>query len=280
MYGYIYKTTNKVNNKFYIGQKHSSKFLGNKYLGSGKRLQEAISKYGKESFSVELLEEVATQEIIDEREIYWISYYNATNMDIGYNICEGGRVNRTMIGKNNPFYGKTFSPEVKKHLSEVRKKMIYKPHSEETKRKISEKHKNKIVTQSTRDKLSENAKNNPNYGMKGKHVRKETIAKIKATKASKVYNGTKGYIHITNDVEDKMISKDELQTYLDIGWRKGRKKFSQDACMNISKGHKGQTAHNKNALWINNGEINKTITREEMESYLDNGWKKGMVKRK
>ena len=45
MYGYIYKTINLVNDKIYIGQKHSSKFLGEKYLGSGKSLKGAIIKY-------------------------------------------------------------------------------------------------------------------------------------------------------------------------------------------------------------------------------------------
>ena len=38
MYGYIYKTTNLVNGKIYIGQKKSDVFLGDKYLGSGKKL--------------------------------------------------------------------------------------------------------------------------------------------------------------------------------------------------------------------------------------------------
>lgn len=38
MYGYIYKTTNLINGKIYIGQKKSEKFLGINYLGSGKRL--------------------------------------------------------------------------------------------------------------------------------------------------------------------------------------------------------------------------------------------------
>ena len=38
MYGYIYKTTNLITKKFYIGKRVSSKFLGNKYLGSGVRL--------------------------------------------------------------------------------------------------------------------------------------------------------------------------------------------------------------------------------------------------
>lgn len=42
MFGYIYLTTNVINNKVYIGQKKSNKFLYNNYLGSGKLLKEAI----------------------------------------------------------------------------------------------------------------------------------------------------------------------------------------------------------------------------------------------
>ena len=70
MYGYIYKTTNNINGKIYVGQKHSSIFLGNKYLGSGKRLKDAIKCYGREHFTVELVEEVSQKELMDEREIY------------------------------------------------------------------------------------------------------------------------------------------------------------------------------------------------------------------
>ena len=42
MFGYIYKTTNIITNKIYIGQKQSSVFLNNQYLGSGRYLKNAI----------------------------------------------------------------------------------------------------------------------------------------------------------------------------------------------------------------------------------------------
>ena len=79
MYGYIYKTTNLVNGKIYIGQKKSTIFLGEKYLGSGIELVNAIKKYGKENFKVELIEELPTKKKLDEREIYWIDKYNSRN---------------------------------------------------------------------------------------------------------------------------------------------------------------------------------------------------------
>ena len=50
----IYKTTNLLNNKFYIG-KHQCLTLEDGYLGSGRALKEAVAKYGKENFKREIL---------------------------------------------------------------------------------------------------------------------------------------------------------------------------------------------------------------------------------
>ena len=90
MYGYVYKTTNKVNNKIYIGQKKSPVFLGNKYFGSGKYLKHAINKYGEQNFCVELVECAESKEELSNLEIFYIKKYNSTNSDIGYNIAKGG----------------------------------------------------------------------------------------------------------------------------------------------------------------------------------------------
>lgn len=70
MFGYIYKTTNLVNGKIYIGQKKSDRFLGNKYLGSGKILCSAINKYGADNFIVEMLEECMDVYTLNDREMY------------------------------------------------------------------------------------------------------------------------------------------------------------------------------------------------------------------
>ena len=55
MFGYVYKTTNLINGKTYVG-KHRRSYFDKKYYGSGKHLKSAINKYGIENFKVEVLE--------------------------------------------------------------------------------------------------------------------------------------------------------------------------------------------------------------------------------
>jgi group I intron endonuclease len=82
----IYKTTNLINGKIYVGK---AKTDNPDYLGSGVILAQAICKYGKEFFQKEILEE-CNDNIIDEREVFWIQKLNSTNNTIGYNITPGG----------------------------------------------------------------------------------------------------------------------------------------------------------------------------------------------
>lgn len=87
---YIYKTTNNINGKIYIGQRsYNGDILKDSYLGSGIALKHAVKKYGKLSFSKEILE-IVDRTTINDREIYWIDFYKARDKEIGYNIHEGG----------------------------------------------------------------------------------------------------------------------------------------------------------------------------------------------
>ena len=156
----IYKTTNLINGKFYIGKdKHNNP----NYLGSGKILNQAISKYGKANFKKEILEECEDYNVWLGREKYWIKELSATTH--GYNIAEGGLGGDTIsnhprkyeigkkhsewmeennptrgrvrtkdeidmwrqtygdksVGSNNSMFGKTHSTETKQLQSEIRK---------------------------------------------------------------------------------------------------------------------------------------------------------------
>lgn len=91
--GYIYKITNNINNKCYIGQTERSiqiRWLEHIRPSKSKLdfpLYRAISKYGVDNFSVEEIEE-CDNAILDEREIYWIDYFDSYRK--GYNCTEGG----------------------------------------------------------------------------------------------------------------------------------------------------------------------------------------------
>lgn len=99
MYGFIYETTNNINGMKYIGQKtYDKKGNWKTYLGSGIHLKRAIDKYGKENFSRKILEECVSKEILDEREIYWIKYFDAVNSNNYYNIASGGDGGNTIQG--------------------------------------------------------------------------------------------------------------------------------------------------------------------------------------
>ena len=90
MYGYIYLTTNLINNKKYIGQHKATKF-SESYKGSGSCITRAFKKYGKQNFNTIILEECNSLESLNARESYWIKYYNAVASAEYYNILPGGQ---------------------------------------------------------------------------------------------------------------------------------------------------------------------------------------------
>lgn len=88
----IYKITNLINNKVYIGQAYDIvRRLGVHKRGAGSDTQiidKAILKYGQDNFSYEVIEECPVEKL-NEREIYWINYYNS--YEKGYNCTIGGQ---------------------------------------------------------------------------------------------------------------------------------------------------------------------------------------------
>lgn len=95
--GYIYKITCLINNKIYIGQTrqhYMTRFIQHKsHARTGQshhKLARAIRKYGEDNFIIEAIEECEFA-LLDERERYWISFYNSTDENIGYNINIGGQ---------------------------------------------------------------------------------------------------------------------------------------------------------------------------------------------
>ncbi len=132
----IYKITNLVNKKFYIGsskdiesrlEEHKKYLFGGYHINP--KLQNAWNKYGHTKFKFEIIEEtVDDQKILFERENYYLSTLKPYERNIGYNIglkAEGGdnfthnprkeEIRKVLsdmtAGKNNFMYGKLHSQE-------------------------------------------------------------------------------------------------------------------------------------------------------------------------
>jgi group I intron endonuclease len=97
----VYKATNKINGKIYIGQtilKLNNRISNHK--STSKRLfgtkeasafNNAMHKYGAENFEWEIIECCSSSSDLNDSEIFWINWYDSTNPKIGYNISKGGQ---------------------------------------------------------------------------------------------------------------------------------------------------------------------------------------------
>jgi hypothetical protein len=86
----IYKTTNLVNGKIYVGRRKTKK-LNDGYIGSGTAFNNAVDKYGVDMFKREVIEYCVSFEHMIVQEVFWIKEHDARNKKIGYNIHEGGK---------------------------------------------------------------------------------------------------------------------------------------------------------------------------------------------
>jgi len=185
----IYKATNIINQKIYIGQTKSFEQRRKGHLkdaksGSGCRFHVAIRKYGEENFLFEVIEE-CLDDLANEKEQFWISYFDS--YENGYNSTLGGekvcfsiapdvrkKISESLMGEKNPNYGKPVNDEIRKKMSESHKMnpQIFdekrknrmkeiatgRYHSEQTKKKMSESRIGHSVSEQTRQKLSESLK--------------------------------------------------------------------------------------------------------------------------
>lgn len=114
-YHIIYKTTNKINGKIYVGL-HSTDNLEDGYLGSGWVLKQAIKKHGRDNFTREILLVLTSRDEAREIEAMLVDEIFANRHDT-YNLEIGGMGVEDQWGENNPMYGKV-APNAKKLLAE------------------------------------------------------------------------------------------------------------------------------------------------------------------
>ncbi len=149
----IYKISNTINDKIYIGQTWqslSTRFGQHKSPNSKdcSKLHRAFNKYGRENFSIELIVSIEDQLTADAYEKFWINVYNSVTF--GYNIKEGGSKGKhsieTRIKMSKIATGKKHTEESKTKMSKSKtgnRSHFGKKHSEESKQKMAAHFKNK-----------------------------------------------------------------------------------------------------------------------------------------
>lgn len=96
----IYKIINNINGRYYIGR-HATPNIDDGYLGSGKAIVNAVKKYGKESFTKEILAEVHSPEELWELEKQIVN--EAIVKDpLSYNMAYGGKSYLDGLKKYDP----------------------------------------------------------------------------------------------------------------------------------------------------------------------------------
>ncbi len=195
----IYKITNIINDKVYIGQTRRLSQRLNEHHRTLKNnchdnyhLQNSYNKYG-DVFEFEIITYCDNEEELDNLERYYIAEYDSTNPKKGYNKESGGNLNKhvsektkkkiseSIKGKNNPMFGRKGKNNPN----------WSKPRSKETKKEISESNKGKNRSEKTKKKMSKSkqGKNNPNWGKPHSEEHKKKISESMC----KVHNTTGFY---------------------------------------------------------------------------------------
>ena len=220
----IYKHTNSIN-KCYVGFTKctiESRWLGHcKAAKSGSKaaFHRAIRKYGTENWTHEILEECSSLEEAFKREIYWIAFYKSNNQKYGYNMTAGG----DGFLKHAP-WNKGLTKETDERIKKIAKKYSIYASSKKShlRKRRGNKHPlfgkapwNKGLTKETDEKFN-------------KLCKKISITRIKRglAKGNKnPFSHKRRRIFNDNLKLNKLVKIEELQKYLDAGWKIGQRKF-------------------------------------------------------
>lgn len=174
-YGIVYKITNNLDGKIYVGQTtRSIEIRWNEHKRDAPRRKthfyRALQKYGPDNFLLEILCDCQNQEELDKKEIMFVKKLKSLSPN-GYNHAAGngtGHVSEETKQKMSVAHkGK---PKSEEHRGAIRQSLLGKTHSLERKRKNSESHKGKHLSNETKRKISKT--------VTGKKHSKETKRKI------------------------------------------------------------------------------------------------------
>lgn len=251
--GYIYKITNTVNNKVYIGQtvqtveERYQKHLFEARQHTNRYLYDAMNHYGYDKFNIEAIE-VCNDEFLDAREKYWISYYKSNDRCFGYNMTEGGGGGNT-FARLSPERQQQLREKASKRLTGVKqpKELVEKRVASLRGRKLTEEHRQRL------SKIhKERFKNLPGTRL-GATTSEETKQKIREANLGKKQSD-----------ETKLKRKETLSKLK--WWNNGIKNVRAEECpegyvagrinFTPSEESKAKSSH-KGTKWFTNGKENR-----------------------
>ena len=240
---YIYKTTNLINGKTYIGKHSSQNIETDNYLGSGKILKKAIKKYGRENFIRQILYQFDSQNQALQKQIQIVDQQFVKQEDT-YNITCGGYGSwyhtKELIPVKDEFSNNLLVKGNDPRILSGQLKSIFKS--------------TVWITNGECNKRIKNDSLIPIGWWKG---RKMSLDYLKGQN-----NPTRNKIWINNGKQERRIEKDRK---IPSGWERGRK-----------PGHfqVGQNHSFYGKMWITNGKQNKFIVKDISIPF---GWKRGRV---
>lgn len=276
-YGYVYLITNKMNGHKYVGMRASSEF-DNDYWGSGLLIRRAIEKYGKDNFTREVLHWCKDHTELIMTEVAELKNRNAATSSEYYNIID--TATPILFGKDNGFYGKKHTAEVKKLISEKNTgtKWSEERHKEyniwsnsedgiavrellSRQKKgipINEDHRQAIIDSFTPERCEEISKQKKEFYLteEGKTLREELAVlaseRFKGVQKTSIHkrNISKALSGKTHHWQDK-VNKNSEKIRKTAEAHTGMKR-SDAAKQNMSDAKKGKPAHNKGKKYFYN----------------------------
>jgi hypothetical protein len=202
MFYTIYKTTNLINGKFYIG-KHQTNNLNDGYLGSGKLLKRAIAKYGIDNFHKEILHICKDEKHMNLLE----SILVVPDPEINYNLCDGGKGGWGYI---NNSLSEQMRPKRIRNLEKARTSDAIKKGTAHASATMTQNHRLGKIRYDTFT------------GKSHTDEWKQKQSDIMREKQSGSKNSQYGTCWITNGTVNKKISKSELLSWIAMGFHRGR----------------------------------------------------------
>jgi len=232
----IYKITNRLNNKIYIGA-HATKNINDNYMGSGTVLKKAFKKYGIENFDKDILYTLETEEEMYNKEAELVNESFIKREDT-YNLKLGGIGGWTYINKNKLNQTEKAKKASLKNLEKANEKnreLVSKglhrkgfTHSKETKEKMSKNQNRKHMGEA-----------NPSYGKKW----------------------------FNKEGKNKLILEEDFEKYISEGWVRGMNQKKADI--------KGKANPSYGKKWFTNGIKNKLSSEKDSLDLISDGWVRG-----